>query len=143
MISKTAEYGLRAVLHIAAADTDAPLRAADVAESLGVPANYLSKILHNLVQAGILTSGRGPKGGFRLSVSPEELTLAEVIRPLDPNTLEQTCLLGNPQCTESSACAVHERWKRVREPLLAFFEGNTVRDVVEGQTPTYFGSSPA
>jgi Rrf2 family protein len=142
VISKTAEYGLRAVLHMAAARTDSLLRASDIAENLDVPANYLSKILHSLARAGILTSGRGPRGGFRLSGSPEELTLADVIRPLDPAMLEQTCLLGNPRCTESSACAVHEHWKSVREPLLAFFESRTLSDVLDGNQE-YLESRPA
>ena len=130
MISQTAEYGLRAVLHIAGNDTDQPVRANEIARDLGLPANYLSKILHSLARDGILTSGRGPRGGFRLAKAPEEMTLAEVVAPLDPGLLEETCLLGNPQCSDHSSCAVHERWKKVKEPLQSFFRQTTVRAVL-------------
>ena len=132
LISKTAEYGLRAVLHIASHDTEVPVRAHEIAQALGVPANYLSKILHNLARAGILISGRGPRGGFRLAQSPEELRLADVIEPLDPEMLQLSCLLGNAQCSDHASCAVHHRWKQVREPVMAFFEGTTLADVRRG-----------
>jgi Rrf2 family protein len=132
LISKTAEYGLRAVLHIATHDEAVPVRAHVIAEALGVPANYLSKILHTLARAGILVSGRGPRGGFRLGQPAEELRLADVIEPLDPGMLQLSCLLGNARCSDEASCAVHQRWKGVREPVMAFFRGTTVADVQRG-----------
>jgi Rrf2 family protein len=130
LISKTAEYGLRAVIFIAGG-SGKPLRANEIAQALGVPANYLSKILHALARASLLTSQRGPRGGFQLAVSPDEIHLAAIIEPLDPEMLRQVCLLGNAECGGQEACAVHERWKRAREPLLAFFEETTVADVLD------------
>ena len=130
LISKTAEYGLRAVIHIAGDGTSKPARANDIALALGVPANYLSKILHSLARAGLLTSERGPRGGFRLAVLPEELRLAAIIEPLDPELLHPVCLLGNAECGGQETCSVHEHWKQVREPLLAFFAETTVADVL-------------
>jgi DNA-binding IscR family transcriptional regulator len=60
------------------------------------------------------------------------MNLAEVVGPLDPALLDETCLLGNPSCSDHNSCAVHERWKRVKEPLLAFFARTTVADVLGG-----------
>jgi len=58
------------------------------------------------------------------------MMLADVVAPLDPGLLEEACLLGNPQCSDHSSCAVHERWKRVKEPLQSFFRQTTVRAVL-------------
>lgn len=133
MISKTAEYALRAVLFIARQSDQGPVRANELAKLLGVPANYLSKILHTLARAGLLTSGRGPRGGFQLAKPPEATVLAEVLEALDPSLLRSDCLLGNPTCTDEEPCAVHHQWKTLRDPICEFFRGTTVASVMEGK----------
>jgi len=133
VISKTAEYALRAVIHLASGSDRHPIRANEIAAALGVPSNYLSKILHTLTRAGLLTSGRGPRGGFMLARSADELVLADLLEALDPSLLQPDCLLGNADCSDQTACAVHERWKQVREPVCRFFRETTVAQVVEGQ----------
>ena len=62
--------------------------------------------------------------------------LADLLEALDPSLLDPDCLLGNPSCSDHTACAVHERWKRVREPVLCFFQETTLADVVEGAPNT-------
>jgi Rrf2 family protein len=133
LISKTAEYALRAVLFIARESERGPVRANELAKVLGVPANYLSKILHTLARAGVLTSGRGPRGGFQLSKAPEETLLSDILEALDPSLLRSDCLLGNPTCTDEEPCAVHHRWKDLRDPICEFFRGTTVGSVMEGK----------
>lgn len=136
LISKTAQYAISAVLHIAReTDRGGPARAGEIAETIGLPRNYLSKILHVLTRAGILTSERGPRGGFRLARPAAETVLADLLLAVDPAVLQATCLLGNPHCSDSSACAVHERWKQVREPVCSFFRETTVADLLSG-SPT-------
>lgn len=140
MISKTAEYALRAVLHLAREGGAGPLRANEVAEALGVPANYLSKTLHQLARAGVLHSERGPRGGFSLAKPSHELALADILEPLDPGWLESPCLMGRPECSEVGACALHGRWKRVREPVSRFFRETTLADVLQGSAPELAGA---
>jgi Rrf2 family protein len=130
VISKTGEYALRAVVYIVTEGKGASMRANEIAEALSVPANYLSKTLHQLARAGILSSERGPRGGFRLARSPEDLSLADVLEPLDPTWLECGCLLGLPRCSEDHSCQLHERWKKVREPVRLFFQETTLAEVL-------------
>ncbi len=141
MISKTSEYALRAVLYIAREGDGGSVRANEVSEALDVPANYLSKTLHVLAREGLLYSERGPRGGFRLVKPADEVTLADVIELLDPAMLQKTCLLGMPECSDESSCALHERWKRVREPLVAFFRETTLGEVMAGKAPLPIASS--
>ena len=130
MLSRTSQYALRAVLHLARAP-DAPVSAAEVAADLDVPANYLSKILHALSRAGVVRSERGPGGGYRLARPPERTSLADVIDPFDRIGVGGRCLLGNPQCPGARPCAAHERWRRVSEPLTVFFHDTTVSELLE------------
>lgn len=125
-LSQTSEYALRAVLHLAGEGKERAITANEIADFLGVPRNYLSKVLHHLRQRGILTSTRGPGGGFRLARDPSEVVLADVIEPHDPVSDERACLLGRPRCLDSDPCPAHDRWQAVSETLNRFFHETTI-----------------
>jgi Rrf2 family protein len=130
MLNQTAEYALRAVLHLASAEGDGPLRVDAVAADLDVPRNYLSKVMHLLARSGLLRSARGPAGGFTLARPPEEITLAQVIDPFD--RLEDRCLLMRRTCSDADPCLAHHQWKHVAVQLRSFFRETTVADLVRG-----------
>ena len=100
MLSQTAEYALRTVLYIAGHADEGPARAEEMAASLGIPRNYLSKTLHRLAQAGVLTSTRGRGGGFLLARRPEDIPLLAVVGLFDQIEPRRQCLLGRPVCSD-------------------------------------------
>lgn len=128
-ISSTSQYALRAVLHVAEHGREAPVPVDAIAADLRVPRNYLSKTLHVLARAGVLTSGRGPRGGFRLARSPRAITLADVTAPFD-DVAARTCLLGRTTCGWKNPCSAHPRWEAVSAAQQAFFRGTTVADLL-------------
>lgn len=131
MLSDTAEYALRAVLYIAQQATPEHLvRTDQVAEALGVPRNYLSKILHQLAKHGVLSSSRGVQGGFRLTQPVDEVVLARVIEHFDPIVPQRTCILGRPQCSDTNPCPAHGRWKGISQEVRGFFNQTTVGDLL-------------
>jgi len=130
LISKTNQYAIRAVLCLSQQAEGRPMRAAHIAAGLGMPANYLSKILHALTRAGVLESERGPNGGFRLARAAAELSLAEVVAPFEPIVRQSQCLLGRDSCSDESPCGLHERWKRASDPLLGFFNDTKIADLI-------------
>ncbi len=132
MLSQTAEYALRAVLYLAEQSEGHPVRVGQMAQALKLPRNYLSKTLHLLARAGVLTSARGKHGGFQLAVSPERLRLFAIVAPFDRLDDRRRCLLGRRQCSDRTACAAHTRWKEVAEPVAAFFRETTVADLLRG-----------
>lgn len=129
LLPQTAEYAMRAVLHIAACEHDRPVRAGDLAGALEVPPNYLSKTLHQLARAGVLASTRGPAGGFRLAVPAERLTLERIVSTFGAAD-ERRCLLGHGVCGEAPACAVHARWAPIAAQMGHFFSATTVADLL-------------
>lgn len=131
MLSGTAEYALRAVVHLARMGTAAPVRAEDLAKAIDVPRNYLGKILNELVRAGVLQSARGKRGGFGLAMPAEQLTLLRVVAPFDRIDGQRRCLLGRPDCSDQSPCPVHRRWKETSEQIAQFFRSTTVADVLD------------
>jgi len=129
MFSQTAEYALRAVVHLAEEAGERPVRVGEIAQALDIPQNYLSKILYKLARSGVLTSARGKTGGFQLAVPPERLRLHSVIAPFDDIGERRQCLLGRQQCSDRRACSAHARWKGVAEAMAAFVRETSVADV--------------
>ena len=129
-LPQTAEYALRAVYFIAEAAEDAPVGVEAIAAATKIPRNYLSKTLYQLVGAGVLSSTRGPRGGFWLAKLPSRIALAEIIRPFLPPE-GRVCVLGRATCSDAAPCAAHERWKAVAQPMRGFFAHTTVADLVD------------
>ncbi len=142
MLSQTSEYALRAVLHLGAQESDEPVRVGDIAEALGVPQNYLSKVLHVLAREGILDSLRGPAGGFTLGVPADELTLKQIIRPFDPDDVVMQCLLRRQPCDPDNPCIAHHEWKRIAGQVRDFFEETTVAELL-AEAERHPGRPPA
>lgn len=76
MLSRSGIYALQATLHLARESTGEPISAARMADALQLPPDYLAKVLRRLSREGVLSSTRGARGGYRLAVPPEQLTVA-------------------------------------------------------------------
>jgi Rrf2 family protein len=85
LFSAKAEYACVAMLELAARSGDPkPVRLADVADKHGIPSRFLVQILLDLKRAGLVASTRGAAGGYTLGRPPDEITLFDVIRVMDP-----------------------------------------------------------
>jgi Rrf2 family transcriptional regulator, iron-sulfur cluster assembly transcription factor len=138
MLSQTGEYALRAMVHLAqAGGGEVRVQAEEVAEALQIPRNYLSKILHTLGRRGLLISTRGPGGGFRLAVAPEELPVARIVEIFDPQLLaeDRRCLMGREICSDADACPAHEHWKKVSREVRDFFTRTSLATLASGPGP--------
>ncbi|MCK4341697.1 MAG: Rrf2 family transcriptional regulator [Phycisphaerae bacterium] len=82
-LGRAAAYAVFATAHLAENKNGNPIQGREIAESCGVPSGHLLKILQQLVRARILSSERGPAGGFVLRKDPHEITLLEIIEAID------------------------------------------------------------
>lgn len=130
MLSQTAEHAMRAVLYLAQRAPGEAVPAEAIAEALDAPRSYLSKTLAALARQGIVSSMRGPTGGFRLAVAPERLTVEEVVRAFDEPRARAACLLGGKPCRDDAPCAAHYRWKAVTEDAREPLRRTTVADLL-------------
>jgi Rrf2 family protein len=129
VFSQTAEYALRAVVHLARQPGDRRVLATDLAAATGVPESYLRKVLRELVRGGVLRSLRGKHGGFQLAVPADRLTLLGVASRFDRLTGRRTCLLGQPQCRDAYPCPLHRRWNAIADELTRFVGQTSIADV--------------
>jgi Rrf2 family transcriptional regulator, iron-sulfur cluster assembly transcription factor len=130
MLNQSAEYALRATLYMANLGPDKAYKATAVADALGMPANYLSKIMHELVRKRVLKSVRGPTGGYSLAIAPAELPIEKIIEPFQDLGPRAHCLMGDRKCDRKRPCAAHERWGRFKESLAASLQQTTLADML-------------
>lgn len=129
LLSKSCEYGLRAVLHLttSVADTYVPIR--EVSTRLGIPYHFLAKIAQTLIQAGLVASTRGPNGGIRLARPAAQISLHEIVLALDGPAIFEACVLGLPGCGVEQPCPLHDQWAPARDRVRAMFEETTLDEL--------------
>ena len=132
ILNDTAEYAVRAALYVAQhGSRERPARAQEIATALGIPRNYLSKIMHTYVSSGVLSSITGPQGGFWLAIPPAKLPLTRLVEPFDPVQPQRTCVLGRAECSDRNPCPAHGRWKGISDDVARFFRATTVADLLD------------
>jgi Rrf2 family protein len=134
-ISAKADYAVRAVVELAAAADDKPVKAERLASAQSIPVNFLENILGELRHAGIVRSHRGADGGFRLARAPDRVTIADIIRAVEGPLA--TVRGGPPEgCIYAGASTALPRvWIAVRQNLRSVVEHVTVADVASGTLP--------
>jgi len=82
-LGRAAAYAVFATAHLAEKGDGTPIQGRDIAECCGIPSGHLLKILQQLVRAQVLSSERGPAGGFVLRRPPSEITLLEIVEAIE------------------------------------------------------------
>jgi len=126
IFSKKCEYGLQAVLYLAAKEPDDVIRVDVIAEELKIPKEFVSKILQSLREHGIIESKKGKAGGFILAKHPSKIKLIEVVEAIDGLDVFNSCVLGFPNCTPDRPCAVHDKWGKLRTEAYNMLNDETI-----------------
>lgn len=129
MISKTAIHALKAVAALAERPGEFQ-GAGSIAERIDAPQNYLGKLLQTLAQADVVYSQKGAGGGFCLARKPEDVTLYDVVEPIDHVSKWNGCFMGRPECSADDPCAMHTKWAAVRDAYFEMLNDSTLADVV-------------
>lgn len=104
---------------------EGPVSAHTMAETLGASEATLSKVMQRLVRTGIVTSKRGPHGGFELAKSPEDITLLDVYESVEGAIDVTSCLLGAPVC-EKRRCPLGGLFERVSREVVEKLSATTL-----------------
>ena len=130
MLSATSQHAIRALAHMAQLPVGESILGRQLAEAANIPANFLSKIMLILRNAGIVDATRGQGGGYRLLKRPVEVTLMQVVELFDGISARSGCFLGEKHaCNDQEACLAHSGWKVVYEAYLAFMTTTTISDI--------------
>jgi Rrf2 family protein len=129
--SRSAEYAIRAFVHLAQVPEGKFAMVKNIAEQEEIPAHFLAKILQQLARKGLLRSSKGPTGGFALRVPPADVRLLDIVEALDGLTAYQQCASGLSECTDDMPCSMHDSWMSLRSRIIDYLGRNTIADLAK------------
>ncbi len=130
MFSQTVEYALRAMMYLASLG-EAAVTSERIAAHTRVPPGYLSKVMRDLVVAKLVTSHRGPGGGFVLARPAGEITILDVVESVDPIRRIQKCPIDHPDHAE--LCPMHQRLDQALAEMERTLRSTTLAQVMSGE----------
>lgn len=126
IFSKKCEYGLQAVLYMAAKEPGCVCPSDEIADKLQIPKEFVSKILQSLTESGIVDSKKGKSGGFLLAKPPSKIRLIDIVTAIDGLDLFNRCVLGFPHCSPDQPCPVHDKWGELRTKAYNMLTDETI-----------------
>jgi Rrf2 family iron-sulfur cluster assembly transcriptional regulator len=131
MLSKSCDYGLRAILVIASQSQRQFIPIRELSDKLGISFHFLTKILQILTLKGFLVSFKGPRGGVRLATEAKNISLRDIVVAIDGQDLFQSCILGLNACGDEHPCPLHQQWAPIRDQLETMFNTMTLADLAD------------
>lgn len=131
MFSKACEYGIKAVVYIATQSLEGVrVKTGDVASKAGLPEAFTAKILGALTKSGIVSSLKGPYGGFEVNLnSMKQVTVDQIVCAIDGTAAYDGCVLGLKECSCENPCPMHDKFEGVRAELQKALQSTTIYDL--------------
>lgn len=126
-------YAVTAIADIARQSPGKNIPLSEISDRQGISLHYLEQLFRKLRNAGILESARGPGGGYRLSKSPSETSVAEIMVAVDERLQATQCrgVVGDGCTPDGTQCLTHDLWERLSAHVHVFLQQTTVADVID------------
>ncbi len=134
MLLKACEYGIRALVYIVS-ETEEDGKRVDIkkmSSEIDSPHHFTAKILQQLTKAKIISSLKGPNGGFYANEKTGDFSLMDVITVMGGEEMFSSCLLGLHECSEQEPCPLHEEYKVIRGSMNELFKNTSLRSLTTG-----------
>ena len=129
MLTNASKYAIRAVLYLTESrENEKKLSGKEIAISLDIPEAFIAKLLQKLAKAGIITSHKGPKGGFLMNNENLKKNINDVILAIDNRDIFEGCFMGLPVCGDDNPCPVHHIVSPFKDELFKKFNNLTIED---------------
>ncbi len=144
VITTKSDYGMRAAIELARLySSGEPVQVKDIADRQGVPKDFLSLNMVDLRKGGIVESVRGPRGGYRLSRPPAEISMGEILEVLEGpiQLLECVSDTAGDKCVKGVGCNMRGIWSHLTETITGVLYGTSLEqlcgpELVELRTAT-------
>lgn len=134
-LSTRGRYAVMAMADLAREACERPVALADIARRQEISLSYLEQLFSKLRQGGVVTSARGPGGGYRLAYPMEKTRIADIILAVEEPIKATRCEAGSVRgCTgHSGRCITHDLWEELGRQIHIYLSSVTLADVVNGQ----------
>ena len=134
-LTNLADYGVVLMCHMAAKHKELH-SAINLARETGLPVPTVSKIMGAISRAGLVTSHRGLKGGFRLVREPKAITVADIIEAVDGPIALTNCIENTPgDCTLEPICVMKPHWQVINDAVKKGLQGITLDEITVSTGP--------
>lgn len=132
MLSSSSKYALKAVLYLAIhTSPDRKMQVREISENIEVPKAYTGKLLQQLSKRRLISSSRGPKGGFYLDENNRQNTVMALVEAIDGKTKLESCILGLQDCDLDKPCPLHNLIASSRSRIISVLEDITVDELAK------------
>ena len=131
MLSNACQYAIRSILYLGmCADERNKIGVKIISEKLEIPQPFLAKLLQQLNRSQLVTSTKGPYGGFYLSKENKENTIWDILLEIDGANKFNQCFLGLSKCSDKNPCPVHFTFIAFQQKLFKDFKKKTIAEFV-------------
>ena len=123
-------YAVTAMLDLAIHHEQGPINLADISSRQGISLSYLEQLFSRLRKQGLVTSSRGPGGGYTLGRTAEDISVSDVIRAVD-ETVDATRCHGKKNCQGEDRCLTHDLWEELSAQISSFLSDISLASLVE------------
>ncbi len=128
-LSTRSRYSVRILLELARNPETEPLQVSEMSKRQNIPAKYLEQLIRTLKGADLISSSRGPKGGYFLTRKPEEISLGDIVRLFEGQSDLVECVSAPQTCAKAEACSVRLAWKEATMAMFDKLDGVTIADL--------------
>jgi Rrf2 family protein len=129
-LTRRADYAVRAMLALAR-QPGKYLSGSRLASEVSIPGHFVTQVMGDLVEAGLVEARTGRTGGYRLAHAADATSMLAVVEAVEGDTRRQVCVLRGGPCRRDGTCAVHEIFSDAQEALLARLEKATLADAAQ------------
>lgn len=141
MFSKACQYGIKASVYIAQQSSEGKrVSLKDIAGNIDTPVAFTAKILHLLAKDHILSSMKGPTGGFYFEAGrTKEVMLSDIVSSIDGDDIYNGCALGFDTCDATRPCPMHYKFIDIRNNLKSMLENTSLYELAHElvEEPTF------
>ncbi len=116
-LTKAGEYAVRCALYLSYKGEGVTTSRREIARVMDIPDQFLGKIAQQLAKAQIIEIIQGAKGGYRLLISPDKLTMLDVVEAVIGKIFLNDCVIRPESCQRAPACSAHQVWEKARNQL--------------------------
>lgn len=129
--SAKGEYGVRAIIDIALHRGEEPVQVKEISRRQAIPERFLEQVMASLKKAGLVEGIRGAQGGYLLTRSPDDITLADVIQAIEGPLTLMDCISeeSSPRCDLSNLCVIRDAWKGIQSAILEALDSITIGEL--------------
>jgi Rrf2 family transcriptional regulator, iron-sulfur cluster assembly transcription factor len=130
MFSKACKYAIKALVYLASRTGEGrKIGLTEIADAIDSPMHFTAKIMQILSKQGIVSSAKGPNGGFYIDKSAPDIYLIQVVSAIDGVAHLSGCGLGLKGCSAEHPCPIHEDFSEVRDKLNQLLREQTIQQL--------------